>query len=118
MNMLVGTWIPTQAEMGGQSFPDDVLRSMKLLLSDDKYKAYVGNKVDQGTIKIDKSKHPKAMEITGVKGPNQGKTILAIYEVVGDNLTICYDMSGQAYPTDFESLPDTQLFLVNYQRYA
>jgi uncharacterized protein (TIGR03067 family) len=78
----------------------------------------VGNQVDSGTLKVDKTKFPRTMQITGVKGPNEGKTLLAIYQVVGDNMTICYDLSGQAYPSEFESLPGTQLFLVNYQREA
>jgi uncharacterized protein (TIGR03067 family) len=116
VNLLVGTWIPTQAELGGIALPDEDLARIKLLIGEDRYKVIVDGRIDQGTLKVDKSRIPKTMEIVGTKGPNEGKTILAIYEVVGDNLTICYDLSGQAFPEDFESKPGTQLYLVNYQR--
>jgi uncharacterized protein (TIGR03067 family) len=56
------------------------------------------------------------MDITGNEGPNKGKTFLAIYELKGDTLRICYDLSGQARPTEFKTKKDTRLFLVTYQR--
>ena len=56
------------------------------------------------------------LDITGVKGPNQGKTFLAIYELKGDTLKVCYDLSGKERPTEFKTKPDTQLYLVTYRR--
>jgi hypothetical protein len=43
---------------------------------------------------------------------------LAIYELVGDNLTVCYDLDGISYPADFATEPGMQLMLVNYNRRA
>ena len=56
------------------------------------------------------------MDIKGTEGPNKGKTFLAIYELKDDKLTICYDLSGEARPTEFKTKPDTKLFLVTYER--
>ncbi len=56
------------------------------------------------------------MAITGTKGPNQGKTIPAIYELNGDTLKVCYDLSGEGHPTEFQSKAGTKLFLVTYRR--
>jgi hypothetical protein len=47
---------------------------------------------------------------------NKGKIILAIYELKGDTLRVCYDLSGKARPSEFKAKPDTPLFLVNYKR--
>ena len=114
--MLNGSWSPTAAELGGKPFPEETLRIIKLTVTEGKYRVTVGDKPDEGTVKIDPTKKPPTMEITGTKGPNQGKTFLAIYKVDGDTLTVCYDLSGKAYPTEFKSKADTALYLVTYKR--
>jgi uncharacterized protein (TIGR03067 family) len=114
--MMQGTWLPVTAELAGKEFPEEVRKSIKLVLTADKYIATVGKVSDEGTCKVDLAKKPKALDITGVKGPNQGKTILAIYELTGDTLRVCYDLSGTARPTEFKTAPETNLFLVTYRR--
>jgi uncharacterized protein (TIGR03067 family) len=113
---LQGTWLPSAAELGGQAFPDEVRKTIKLVLKDDKYTVTVGKEVDQGTVRLMPSATPKAMDITGTEGPNKGKTILAIYECKGDTLRVCYDLSGKKRPTEFKTEAGTQLFLVEYKR--
>lgn len=108
-----GTWLSDSAVMAGKEFPEAVVKSLRLVLADGKYTV---NKVDEGTVKLDPTKKPKAMDIVCSKGPNKGKTILAIYEMKGDTLRVCYDLSGKGRPEEFKSKPDTQLFLVNYRR--
>ena len=111
-----GTWLASVAELGGKPFPEKILQSMKLVVKDSKYTVTVGDATDQGTLKLDPSAKPRAIDITGTKGPNEGKTFLAIYELKGDTLRICYDLSGKARPKDFESKAETLLFLVTYKR--
>ena len=113
---LEGTWLPSAAELGGKEFPDEVRKTIKLVVKDDKYTATVGKAVDQGTVKRNPAAKPKEMDITGTAVPNKGKTILAIYERDGDTLRVCYDLSGKARPTEFKTREGTQLFLVTYQR--
>ena len=114
--MMEGTWLPVEAELAGQKFPDEVLKTMKLTMSDGKYTVKVGEQVDEGTVKLEPAAKPKAMDITGTEGPNKGKTILAIYELNGDTLRICYDLAGKKRPTEFKTVKDTQQFLVSYKR--
>jgi uncharacterized protein (TIGR03067 family) len=111
-----GTWKPVRAEIAGKPYPEEVLKTMKLVLSDGKYTVTVNGKPDEGTVKLDAAKRPRAMEIVGTRGPNQGRTILAIYELADDTLRICYDLGGKARPTEFKTKADTKLFLVEYQR--
>ena len=87
-----------------------------MVLKDDNYLVTVGKDPDEGKCKIDPTKTPKTIDVTGVKGPNQGKTFLAIYELKGDDLRVCYDLSGKQRPTEFKSAEGTQLFLVTYKR--
>jgi uncharacterized protein (TIGR03067 family) len=111
-----GTWVPSAAELGGKMFPDEVRKSIKLVVKDDKYTVTVGKQVDQGTVKLNPAAKPKELDITGTDGPNKGKTILAIYERDGDTLRVCYDLGGKARPTEFKTREGTQLFLVTYKR--
>jgi uncharacterized protein (TIGR03067 family) len=71
--------------------------------------------MDRGTCKLDPSAKPKALDITGTEGPNEGKTILAIYERDGDTLRVCYDLSGKDRPKEFKTSEGTPLFLVEYK---
>jgi uncharacterized protein (TIGR03067 family) len=111
-----GTWVPTEAELAAQKLPAEVLKALKLTLADGKYTVESGGGTDRGTYTLDPAKTPKAMDITGTDGPNKGKTFLAIYELDGDTLKVCYDLSGQARPTEFKTQPNTQLFLATYKR--
>lgn len=111
-----GTWLPATAELAGKMFPDEVRKSIKLVIKDGKYTVTVGKVVDQGTIKLDPAAKLKKMDITGTDGPNKGKMIPAIYELDGDTLRICYDLSGKSHPTEFKTMEGTQLYLVTYKR--
>src|ERR1700678_2603875 len=81
---LQGTWLPSTAELGGKPFPDEVRKTIKLVVKDDKYTVTVGKEVDQGAVKLNPTAKPKELDITGTDGPNKDKTILAIYERDGD----------------------------------
>jgi uncharacterized protein (TIGR03067 family) len=111
-----GTWKPVTAELAGKPWPKPLLDSMKLILKDDRYTVEIGEQKDEGTVKRDPSKAPKRMDITGTKGPNEGKTFLTIYELKGDELRVCYDLGGKERPTEFATKPNSQLFLVTYRR--
>ncbi len=114
---LDGTWLPSSAELGGKKFPDEARKSIKLVIKDDKYTVTVEKQgTDEGTVKLMPSATPKAMDITGAKGPNKGKTFRAIYEHKGDTLRVCYDLSGKERPTEFKTKEGTLLFLVEYKR--
>ena len=111
-----GTWLPSTAELGGKMFPDEVRKTIKLVVKEDKYTVTVGKAVDRGTVKLNPAAKPKELDITGTDGPNKGKTILAIYERDGDTLRICYDLSGKNRPTEFKTREGAPLFLVTYKR--
>ncbi len=111
-----GAWLPATAELGGKMFPDEVRKSIKLVIKDGAYTVTVGKAVDKGTVKLDPAAKPKKMEITGTEGPNKGKMIPAIYELDSDTLRICYDLTGKSHPKEFKTTEGTQLYLVTYKR--
>jgi len=111
-----GNWKPATAELAGQPMSVDILKVISLKLDNGKYEVFVGEHPDRGTYTIDSTTQPKSMTVAGTEGPNQGKTFPAIYELKGDTLRICYDLSGAKRPTEFKSVAGTKLYLVTYQR--
>ncbi len=113
---LDGSWQVTEAEMAGMKLPEAAAQQIKLELSGDHYVVTTAEGKDEGTVRLMPDKTPKAMDITGVEGPNKGKKFLAIYELEGDVLKICYDLKGQERPTEFKTKPKTLLFLATYRK--
>ncbi len=106
---LNGTWIPVRQEMAGKDLPKAAFENYKLAISDDTVYNY-GN--DTGTLSYNDGK----MDIYGHKGPNQGKHITAIYKIGDDQLTICYNLTGDSYPNDYETKSRPMLFLSVYKK--
>jgi uncharacterized protein (TIGR03067 family) len=112
-----GTWLPVKAELAGDPMPNEVLKKTTLKLDGNRYEVTVtGYLPDSGTFTVDDGARPKTMKITGVNGPNAGKTFLCIYEIKKDTLRICYDLSGANFPVEFKTSPGTKLYLVTYNR--
>jgi len=113
---LEGKWMLVSAEVAGEKLPEAVVKSISLTLKGDEYTVKVGEAVDKGTVRLDAAAKPKTMDITGTDGPNKGKTLLAIYELDGDTLRVCYDLAGKKRPTAFETSKERPFFLAVYQR--
>jgi len=111
-----GNWKPTAAEIAGQPMPPAALQSIAMTLAGGKYTVTAEGHPDIGTYTLDTSTTPKGMTVTGTEGPNQGKTFPCIYALDGDTLKICYDLSGQARPTEFKTKPGTLLYCATYRR--
>src|SRR6516165_11837054 len=87
---LEGIWATVSIEAAGQKVTDeDKIKTRKLTTKGDKYTMKVGDETVQGTVEINPSKNPKTIDIKPDTGSNKGKTLLGIYELDGDNLTIC-----------------------------
>jgi uncharacterized protein (TIGR03067 family) len=111
-----GKWKPVTAVLAGRPMPDEVVKSISLKLEDGKYEVFVGEHPDRGTYTLDAQTQPKSITVVGTEGPNHGRTFPAIYELRGETLRICYDLSGAKRPTEFRSVADTKLYLVTYRR--
>lgn len=110
--LIEGTWLMVSLEMGGQQMADEALKDRTLVLKDGRY-TFQDN---HGTYKINPAQKPKALDFAVTKGPYQGKTILAIYQLTADTFRLCYDLDGEARPAEFKTAPDKTYFLVSYKR--
>jgi uncharacterized protein (TIGR03067 family) len=113
---LDGTWQLTEGEVSGTKLPANAVGAIVLVVTRDHYRVTTAEGPDEGTVRLLPDRNPKAMKIEGTKGPNKGKTMLAIYELKDDKLRVCYDLSGQAWPMEFKSKPKTQTCLAIYRK--
>ena len=112
-----GTWHPVSAVLGGTEFPKEVRDSIVLKLTGDQYSVTVNGTPDKGTCVVDMTTEPHRITITGTVGPNQGKTLLAIFELTNaESMRVCYDLTGKAFPAEFKSESSTGHYLVEYRK--
>ena len=112
--MLDGTWILTAATLNGAALTDDKLPQTKLIVAADTYLTFVNGQRDAGRTAINTTVTPHVLEITGVEGPNQGRTIHAIFARHGDELQVCYSFDGKP-PTEFKAAAGSTHALMTYQ---
>ncbi len=104
---ILGTWALVSSEEGGQKAPEQVIQEAKVIFAaDGKMTAKQGAKEQEFTYQLDPAKNPK--EFSGTN--DKGRTVLGIYKLDGDTLTICFDRSG-ARPTEFASKEGTTVVL-------
>ena len=112
-----GQWQATTALLSGSPFPDTVTNGIILSVTGSEYSVLVGGKPDKGTCELDESSEPIRMTIHGTEGPNTGKTFLAICDFpTSEEMRVCYDMKGAAFPNEFDSTAENGYFFVKYKR--
>lgn len=115
---LDGTWVPLEARVGHQPIDVSELRVAQLVLDRGAYQIVdrTNHVVDRGDYLFDETKTPNTMDIVGVSGPNAGRSLLAIFELAGDRLTVCYDLDSGVRPSNMEPLDDQLLLAITYRR--
>jgi len=110
-NKLNGTWLPTAQEFGGTVLPKGSFETQQLIINDSTY-IFSAESLDKGTLSYQDGK----MDIYGKEGVNTGKHFSALYKLENDELTICYNLSGNGYPEVFSTKGKPMFFLSVYKR--
>lgn len=108
---LNGTWLPIKQEIGGKALPATVYQNQKLVIKDSTY-TVVAESVDKGIVKFKDNR----MDIYGKEGVNVGKHFTAIYKLENGELTVCYNLAGNAYPAAFETTGKMNFFLSVFKK--
>jgi uncharacterized protein (TIGR03067 family) len=115
---LEGTWVPVAADVAGKPLVVGELRVKYLVFDSGGYSIIDRSNrvVDSGNYLVNDAASPATMDIVGRDGPNAGRTMLAIYQIDGDNLTVCYDLDSRDRPTDMLPKHDQLLLSITYAR--
>jgi len=117
---LTGTFQLVSGVIDGKEVPEDVRRQTKLVTTMDKFTVSAGGQAGTsgaGTFKIDPTKSPKTADSLQTEGPDKGKTLLGIYEIIDDNhKRACWAAVGKPRPTAFTSEPGTGHILQVWER--
>ena len=115
---LEGAWVPVAANVAGRELVVNDLRVKYLVLDAGGYSIVdrTNQIVDSGEYLVDDAASPQTMDIVGREGPNAGRTMLAIYQLDADRLTVCYDLDGRERPSDMQPRDDTLLLSITYTR--
>ncbi|HZO23617.1 MAG TPA: TIGR03067 domain-containing protein [Steroidobacteraceae bacterium] len=117
---LEGAWVPVAANVSGQELRVRELRVKYLVLDGRDYSIIDQSNhiVDRGEYLVDDTSSPQAIDIVGRDGPNAGRSMLAIFELTGDRLTVCYDLDGAERPLNMQAQEDQLLLSITYERAA
>jgi uncharacterized protein (TIGR03067 family) len=74
-----------------------------------------GKVVEEGTVKLDPTRAPKTMDLTG-KQDGREATLRAIYELTGDTLRVCYRPEGRPRPTEFKAEGQAMILTLKRQK--
>lgn len=107
LKAMAGTWRPVSAENNGFRVSEDDLENRRRVLDvDGKWSTREGDKtvVEWKVKSLDPTKTPKAIDIEVASGEYKGMVYLAIYELDGDTLRICFAMPDRPVrPTEFSA---------------
>jgi uncharacterized protein (TIGR03067 family) len=115
---LEGTWAPVAASVSGKDLMVAELRVKYLILDGRDYNIVdLSNQVvDRGEYLVNDSARPWTIDIVGRDGPNAGRSMLAIFELSGDRLTVCYNLEGGNRPADMQAESGQMLLSITYER--
>jgi len=117
---LEGAWVPVAASISGKELLVAELRVKYLVLDGHDYSIVDRSNqiVDSGEYLVNDSATPRTIDIVGRDGPNAGRSMLAIFELKDDQLTVCYDLDGPRRPESMQVNEDQLLLSITYERAA
>lgn len=110
---LDGKWKCISALLGGGTFQYKIL---SVMVKGKNYSSLVNNQKETGEITLNSDFTPKQMDVIINEGPNQGKTLPAIYDLKNKELTVCYNIIGSNRPAEFSSTKENGFLLLKFQK--
>ena len=119
LKTLQGSWKTVRLVSRGEDAPADAIAKSGIVVKEDQFEVTEGvEKRERMTIKLTPGQTPCEINLTFVTPDEvKGETMLGIYELKGDTLTLClrnYKHRGDGRPKEFQS--DNNTALMVYKR--
>jgi uncharacterized protein (TIGR03067 family) len=114
MKALQGTWTLVSATENGAPQNGDV----QWIVEGDSYKVRYNGQTDDTPIKLtlDTSNHRIDAFHHDTPAGTYGGKFKGIYELSGNTLRVCYDLTGSSYPTSFDAGPGSRRVIYEFRR--
>ncbi len=113
---LPGRWQMIRAEFDGQPAPELILQRTEIRFTATHYAIhFAGQPADRGTFELQETPESKLLILHADTGPNAGRTIPCIFQLVGDRLRLCFGLDGTT-PTTFATAASSRRYLATYRR--
>ena len=99
-----GTWTIESFTSDGQDVPQETIQRWRRIVAGDRVTWKQNEDIlVELRIKFDPAKKPMTLDSTIDSGDAKGQTLLAIYELNGDELRVCFTAPDQSRPTEFSA---------------
>ncbi len=115
---LEGSWTATQAERDGKAADDVVGHRLSFTANRFRIESKDGKLLYAGTVRVDPSAKPAAIDFAHTEGTVKGKAWKGIYALDGDTLKVCDNAPNldKSRPTAFEAKRGSGHVLVTFKR--
>jgi uncharacterized protein (TIGR03067 family) len=109
-----GTWKLVSSSYDGEPQTAD----MEWIVDGDHYTIRLNHQLHQDPYVFKLDAGQRHIDVTHHETPagTYGGSFKGIYEISGDSLTVCYDLTGQQYPKSFEATHGSRQVLYQFRR--
>jgi uncharacterized protein (TIGR03067 family) len=103
LRKLEGEWHFVALQVDGADMPAAASASSRILIDGDRFRTESIEANYDGVFTIDATAEPMRIDIEFVEGPEAGNWSYGIFELHGDQLTICLGLDGASRPSGFST---------------
>lgn len=103
LRLLEGEWHFVALQVDGSDVPAAMTTHSRVLMDGDRFRTESPEANYEGQFTIDASVEPMRIDIEFVEGPEAGNWSYGIFELDGDQLTICLGLTGASRPVTFST---------------
>jgi len=118
LEALQGVWHVTELESAGRTVSPAAFSGARLVLAGNRFESLGMGAVYEGTLRLDPSASPRAIDLQFTNGPEKGRCNAGIYELLPDGWRLCLNTLGPGRPGLFQTAPGTGLALEVLKRTA
>lgn len=93
----------TRQEVDGNVLPASMLTTSRLLIDGDRFRTETPGANYDGVFNINVESQPHEIDIEFIEGPEAGNSNFGIFQLEGEQLELCLDLSGRPRPKEFRT---------------